>query len=343
MTTAFYKKAAVAGILFSAALNAPVVPDKMELVYSYQTPVAIYNLSHPNSPTTSAATMHVRDMDGSGIVSVSVFRSYDGSVTEEQITNSRYDDMGKRGGYSNNPTKYELRTPISAITPIAEAAIAVQNTAQSTVSSATSLTFAHTTSTGSNRILLVGVDTVPTSDRITSVTYNGSSASRASSQSNGVSRREYMYYLTNPSTGSNNVVITASSATYINGASVDYTGAAQTGQPDSSNATSGANSTSYSITFTTVCNNSWSAVMVGTDAGGSNPTASTNSTSRVVVSADSGVELFDSNAAITPAGAYAMSFTSPVSTVWVGAGMSIAPDTCTASAPSVVSDVILFE
>lgn len=202
--------------------------------------------------------------------------------------------------------------------------IAVGNTATSGVGSGTSLTYAHNVSATSN-LLIVGVDTVgSTTDLVTGVTYNGVSMTRASSISDGVVRRAYLYFLVNPTTGSNNVVVSTSGSTAMTGASADYSGC-NSSQPDSTASSSpGAASTTHSLSFTTVADNSWTVALVTTEAGGSAPNASTGSTLRVDT-ADAGVHLLDSGGAVTPAGSYTMNFTSPTSTRWSAAGMSFAP------------------
>lgn len=121
-------------------------------------------------------------------------------------------------------------------------------------------TFAHTC-TGSNRILIVGVQITEAATTVTGITYNGVALTKIDHKDvpNG-SRRVEMWYLVAPATGSNNVVVTLSGtpANWFSAGAVSYTGVKQTGIPDSS-ATASANSggTNTNLNTTTVADNAW--------------------------------------------------------------------------------------
>lgn len=187
----------------------------------------------------------------------------------------------------------------------------------------TSLSFnvSHTV-TGSQPILFAGIDTNGDGDVITSVAYNGSAMTQiAKLQYSSSAEFMYLYYLVNPSTGTNNISVTKSGgASSVRVRGISYTGAKQTGQPDASTTQAGTN-TPASKSITTVANNSWSVMFgVNIDA---NWAASTGSTAR---GAASNTQLFDSNAAITPAGSYSMSLTFAGTRNWGLILASIAPD-----------------
>lgn len=93
-------------------------------------------------------------------------------------------------------------------------------------SNAGSLTFAHAVGSGNNRILIVAVG-LHNSGSISSVTYNGVSMTLAKSQ-NGTWRLSQIYYLVNPASGSNNVVITGLCSYGIAAVAVSFTGVHQT-------------------------------------------------------------------------------------------------------------------
>lgn len=82
--------------------------------------------------------------------------------------------------------------------------------------------------TGSNLVLVVSCYAI--TDTVTSVTYNGVSMTQINKTSFPGSGRQgvYLYYLINPATGSNTVLVTG--GTGLGAAS--YTGAKQSGQPD---------------------------------------------------------------------------------------------------------------
>lgn len=180
---------------------------------------------------------------------------------------------------------------------------------------ATSLTFSHTC-TGSNRILWVGVRQGSNSDFVTGITYNSVSMTLAVKK-NAVAGTmwEYLYYLVNPATGANNVVVSASSSVRLTGVSASYTGANQTGQPDAtgSNAATGTSIT----TSVTVVNPSWTISFAGNDGA----LAMTGSTGVGAVR-DNGswvsnlVSLGDSNATVST-GSQSMIWTSSSQTIGV--------------------------
>jgi hypothetical protein len=170
--------------------------------------------------------------------------------------------------------------------------------------SATSLTFAHTTS-GSNRILWLGANQQDSAGTysLTGCTYAGVSMTQAgSTQASTNPYQTSLWYLIAPSTGSNNVVISASTSRAILGFASSYTGAKQTGQPD---ATNGSNFTSSTMTLsvTTIADNCW---LVASWVGNREPFAGTATNRRLNAG---GNGLFDSNGAKTPAGSYSIQVT----------------------------------
>ena len=106
-------------------------------------------------------------------------------------------------------------------------AIAFDSTANGLQGSTTTLTYSHVC-TGSNLILFVSVTTVSTN--ISGVTYNGTGMTLLSNVNNGA--KNYLFYLINPSTGANNIVVSAGGSTLIMSSSASYTGANQSSQPD---------------------------------------------------------------------------------------------------------------
>ena len=161
--------------------------------------------------------------------------------------------------------------------------------------------WAHTC-TGNNLILFVVIwgDLSAGADDISSVTYNGIGMTLIGKINVTLGRWNYLYYLAGPSPGSNVVAITAGSTHYLGGESASYTGASQTGIPDSSatNSQTGSSSGStLSTNLTTVANNCWVLT-----AGYANSVLSAASGTRVVASAFGNSGIFDTGAPITPAG-----------------------------------------
>lgn len=177
-------------------------------------------------------------------------------------------------------------------------AIAFDAQSASSFSSGTTNTFSHTCS-GSDRILYVGV--YDGLNNVTGVTYNGTSMTLVNSFAmTGSAAGQYirLYQLVNPSTGTNNVVITCSVAGNTYGNGISYTGANQTGQPDANNTNGASTGTSLTTSVTTVADNCWIvgyAYMAGTITAGTNTTLRSTNASGVLAS-------FDTNSAQTPAG-----------------------------------------
>ena len=120
---------------------------------------------------------------------------------------------------------------------------------------------------------------------MTNVNNKGNSASNSNTS---------LWYVLNPTTG--NVVISVSPNRQLYGITLYYTGAKQSGQPDASNTATDSTSP-YSISTTTVADNSW--IVCGA-RGGNTLNASTNVTVRGATF--STIKIGDTNAAISPAG-----------------------------------------
>lgn len=194
--------------------------------------------------------------------------------------------------------------------PLDNMAIAFDAASSAFQTGGTSLSHSHTC-TGSNLILIVFVWRVDANtDVITGVTYNSVAMTQIANFTN-TTERMYGFYLINPSTGANNVVVSSSSSTRWAQLAASYTGVKQSGQPDAyttKSETSGV--TSISNTITTIADNCWS-VVGGGDTSGTVLDASTNITSRTTTS--NIARLGDSNGAITPAGNLTQTFTSGIS------------------------------
>lgn len=186
--------------------------------------------------------------------------------------------------------------------------------------SGTSYTFSHTTS-GSNRFLVVYAG-VPLTDIITGVTYAGVSMTLAQKNQTSGDRWLYLYYLANPASGANNVVISSSGSDALLGSASSYTGVL--GGYDNSSTGTG-NASSITTTLTTVADNCWTACIVqtlDTVSAGSSTTARAQSGGR---------GLYDSNAAITPAGSTSLHVTINSSQQFAWCMISFSP---TAPAPT---------
>lgn len=175
--------------------------------------------------------------------------------------------------------------------------------------STSTYTASYTVGSGSNRLLVCTSTGEDFGDEQHTATYNGVSMTLAVKfqRDTGI-RWQYVFYLVNPASGANNVVITALASSVILLGCADYDGAKQSGQPDASDTVS-VTATTGNITkaLTTVANNSW--VILATEGYNSNtaPLAGTGSTRRSFDATLGTWGLFDSNGPVTPAGSYSMS------------------------------------
>lgn len=113
------------------------------------------------------------------------------------------------------------------------------------------------TCTGSNRFLCVCVATASTGDVVTGVTYNGVAMTQVGKALGGGATEVYLYVLANPASGSNAIVVTASSGTLL-GCSTSYTGAQASSTADSSNTgTTAGGAASLTLSTTVVAANCW--------------------------------------------------------------------------------------
>lgn len=137
-------------------------------------------------------------------------------------------------------------------------------------------------------------------------TYAGAALSLVTSVARSSGRTLYAYYLANPATGANNIVFGIAGGAYGLAAAASYTGVNTSGQPEA-NATAGSDSaSSLTGSVTTVTDNAW-AIMGGGHESGS-IAAGTGSTKRA--SESLGIcGVFDSNAAVHPAGSNSMQYT----------------------------------
>lgn len=186
-------------------------------------------------------------------------------------------------------------------------AIALDSANNGGYGAAGSATWAHTC-TGTDLILFVGCATVDAGgDTVTGITYNGVAMTRVPTNgiaNDGGDRRDYMYYLINPATGSNNVVITTT-GTDIWGCSISYTGSHQT-TPINGSAKQEGQASPITTSVTTTEDNCWSILWTGFNR---QATASTGSTLRATNATVTSSRMFDSNGPKTPAGAQAMTTT----------------------------------
>jgi hypothetical protein len=171
--------------------------------------------------------------------------------------------------------------------------------------STTSLTYSFTVGSGSNRLLVVNLIGDTSADDISSVTYAGTPMTRIGKVQAPSNNWQYQYYLLNPASGSNNVVITAGISHFLISQAASWFNVKQSAQPDAfTTNTAPVASTSTSTSLTTVAAGSlvvqglWS---YGHLAGG------TGATPIVIDTAIGGAGIFASSGSpVSPAGNVSM-------------------------------------
>lgn len=195
----------------------------------------------------------------------------------------------------------------------AEAAIAFDaKTTSSTGAGSSSITWSHTTS-GSNRILFVGITTLnfSTGSPGVTATYNGVSMTPIATDVISFATNNYrlhVFYLVNPASGAHNVVATATTGTGIfTSAAVSYTGVDQASPLLTSNSVNTTSSGSSITVGLTTSGTAWWG-MFGSQADTPFTSVSSNLSSLRANPAETGEG--DSNGDISPqTGNAVMNFT----------------------------------
>lgn len=186
-----------------------------------------------------------------------------------------------------------------------------------------SLTFTGPTVSGSNTIGLVHIITNNASDDIvTGVTWGGSNMTRiAIRDNNGGTQNAFAYYITNPSSAASVVSSCSTTSDGMYGHALYYTGAQQTGQPDSSN--TGFATGDLTLSTTVVASDCWLVSVARNDVAGI-PGAGTGTTIRENDAAHA-MATGDSNGTVGT-GSQSMGWTAASGTTW-GIIYSIVPFT----------------
>jgi hypothetical protein len=159
-----------------------------------------------------------------------------------------------------------------------------------------SLSWNHTC-TGDDRFLVVFGFIQNASQLITGITYNSVALTLLDSQKNGTDG-EYvtLWYLNNPASGTNSIVMTASSSTFIQGRSASYNGVNQSTAIDTSAKNQANSVTTISVTPTSTVDYTWASTVVRSNGG-----SITNSTNYYGLD-DNSIELGDSRTSLGTSG-----------------------------------------
>ncbi len=200
-------------------------------------------------------------------------------------------------------------------------AIAFDSSTTSTNSGSATLTFGFNNVAG-NALIVAFTANKLVIPAITGVTYNGvaltASVNSPQNPPADVTVKVYYYYLLNPATGTNNVVITfTGTCDGISANALSYSGVGSFPQDTSTTGTG----TTGTLTVTTTIDNSWIVGCFRNNSDG-NGSAGSGTTRRSNIAGQNAV--YDTGGALTPTGSYSINSTFG-STVYAGVGMSIAP------------------
>lgn len=206
-------------------------------------------------------------------------------------------------------------------------AIAVDATSSGIANVGTTHTFSFTCGSGANRILFVATYRNAGTDTVSGVTYNGVAMTVVNQKVFG-GNNIYLWYLVNPASGANNVVVTTTSSLFCASCCVSYTGASQTGVPDSSNTNSAISASGLTCSSTVVAANCWLVEAEGNTSGGA-PTAGAGSFIRIT-GTNIAVQIVDSNGTVST-GSQSLIVTGDSSRDYGGVIASFAPAAATTS------------
>lgn len=132
----------------------------------------------------------------------------------------------------------------------------------------TTQTTALTVSATANRLLLVGVLGDAVASVVTGVTYNAVAMTLVDEQNSvpGSLYTQHLYRLIAPASGTNNIVVSASTSTHLETFAASYTGVNQTAQPEVAAEQSGT-ANPYTMSLTTLTAGSWTAGFVNASVG----------------------------------------------------------------------------
>lgn len=340
MPTAIKKVIISAGVLLTTGA-VPVIPQDMELLYSYEIECDAPQIAESSSTTKAKNTFVTNPQCEGDKYSASVFMDKDGNEVHTQIPRTQYSEMGKADGFSKNPQKEEYVSLFESLATPAEAALAViANSSVSDSSGVTSITWAHTVASGSNRLLVVQI-AMGGGVSISSVTFNGTNASQAGTFMQGGYDRVDVWYLADPTETTANIVATASAGSDgFKGWGTNFTGAAST--VDGFVSQGGTSAAEVGVDVTTVNGNYIVGVFMG-QLKASTLTAEANQT---VISTFSGAGIRPGaagyKAATTTVTNIKWSVSSGAGENWVIGGANVAQYTAPAVVPA-IQNIIIFD
>ena len=231
-TVYYYRVRAVSGAVFSSLSNvqavSPIIP---QVVSSFTaTPARMLSWNAAADSGGSISQYSIERCTGLGCSSFSQIAT---------TASTSYTDTSAVAGTTYNYRIRALDTngfygPYSAVAT-ARVPAYFDNAAdgENNGGSTTSLTYVYTVGTNSNRLLLVNVVGSTSVDDVSSVTYASAPMTLIAKVLTPDAQWHYLYYLLNPASGTNNVVVTAASAHYLWSEAASWYNVTRSGQPAS--------------------------------------------------------------------------------------------------------------
>ena len=220
-----------------------------------------------------------------------------------------------------------LLAPFSSHAAIAFGGISAVSTSQTPTSVAVS---------GSDTIGLVFVAGETGTDDITAVTWNSVSMTKIAAVQVPTDRWISVWWIANPASAT---TISFTGGTFWRSFSSYYTGAAQTGQPDSSATNTNTASTGITAATTVVADNSWLVLFQKDKTGGITYTAANDIASMRANTDDGGIAIGDSNTTVAT-GSRTGGVTSGTSSDHGAIAFSIAPVAVAVTLKSILAAIL---
>ena len=169
------------------------------------------------------------------------------------------------------------------------------------------MSWSHTCSTGSDRLLLVAFHGPDAGDTVASVTYAGTSMTLVRETVNAGANLVSVWELVAPATGANTILVTVNNAfTSAEGSAISFTGVDQTTPTEADNGSTADAAGAVSTAVTTLTDNAWGVDFCTKEASSNGMVVDTGQTSRVDIDASTLDYGISTEGPVTPAGSVTM-------------------------------------
>ena len=319
----------------------PVIPQDLSLEYAYSAPCISKLERILNRASTTYQKPEYQSSCTVGEATIAVFSDGRGNRVFVEIPNDTYRKMGERGGIAFNPQKTQFNSLFKSLTEPLLTGAAISETASSSAncSSCTSLTYSLDSGTASDRYMVVETRT-QNANTVSGVKYNGTSMTEiGSDQASGGVNYSSAWWLSDPSTGTNNIVVSVTSAKNISSVALALSGA-KAQAPEAITEGSWTSGASFSASVTTLTDNAWVLLL-----GRENYATAVPGTNTHLIIEEVGSLLYGSDSnPVSPAGSVTVNATMNASVTFGYHLVSIEKAAATAAALATTPpDIIFFQ